>query len=40
MSDKKHICDYQGCSKAFKRNDHLKSHKLTHTGEKPYVCDF
>ncbi|XP_075899862.1 uncharacterized protein LOC142899871 isoform X2 [Nelusetta ayraudi] len=35
--EKTHTCGY--CGKRFGRADLLRSHKNTHTGERPYVCD-
>ena len=31
-------CTYPGCSKTYTRIARLKTHKLTHRGEKPYKC--
>ncbi|KAI8618270.1 hypothetical protein BC830DRAFT_1109826 [Chytriomyces sp. MP71] len=31
-------CEYPGCVRAFKKPCLLKSHALTHSGEKPYAC--
>ena len=28
------------CGKAFAQEDHLASHKRTHTGERPFVCTY
>ncbi|SPJ84063.1 related to zinc finger protein odd-paired-like (opl) [Fusarium torulosum] len=35
-------CDYLGCHKAFRRNEHLKRHKQTFHGEGPnrFSCEF
>ena len=33
-------CDYPGCTSVFKENAKLKRHKLVHTGEKAFKCDY
>ena len=40
MSDKKYVCDFDACSKAFVKKSNLTKHKKIHIDERPYRCDF
>ncbi|KAJ2618124.1 hypothetical protein H4S08_000048 [Coemansia sp. RSA 1365] len=35
---RRYSCTFVGCTKQFKRHEHLKRHFRTHTGERPYKC--
>ncbi|KAI9684433.1 MAG: hypothetical protein M1829_002243 [Trizodia sp. TS-e1964] len=35
-----HSCKFEGCTKVFTRNEHLKRHQLNHSTEASYRCEF
>ena len=36
--EKQHSCHFEGCTSRFKRQEHLRRHEKTHTGERPHIC--
>eukprot|EP00298_Acanthocystis_sp_HF-20_P012405 c19870_g1_i1.p1 GENE.c19870_g1_i1~~c19870_g1_i1.p1 ORF type:complete len:236 (-),score=71.55 c19870_g1_i1:8-715(-) len=39
-SEKRYVCQFEGCGKSFPRSGSRTRHHRTHTGERPYVCKF
>ena len=37
-NEKKHKCRHPGCTGAFQRQEHLKRHETSHTGDRPHEC--
>ena len=35
-----HLFQFENCNKAYSRLENLKTHLRSHTGEKPYTCEF
>ena len=35
-----YLFQFENCNKAYSRLENLKTHLRSHTGEKPYTCEF